>query len=170
MAQTEDQVGNQAAWTTLFTLMYDGQPPLITDTSPSGGSVITNAWPVISATLSDPEPGSGACPEHCRRVEPLSTTLILDSEVVTPQVNTAEGFAYTPTQKLAEGEHSATARAYDVAGNQTETGPWTFNVVGPGKQRHHPAPGLDQRHHLTHQHLPPARRGLAALPGRLERG
>jgi hypothetical protein len=42
--------------------------------------------------------------------------------MVAPQVNMVEGFAYVPTQKLVEGEHSATASTYDVASNQTETG------------------------------------------------
>jgi hypothetical protein len=37
---------------------YDGQPPLISDTIPSDGSVITTAWPVISATLHDPQLGN----------------------------------------------------------------------------------------------------------------
>jgi RHS repeat-associated protein len=99
---------------------YDGQPPIISDTIPANGSVITTAWPVISATLSDPEPGSG--------VQPLSTTLIIDSEVVTPQVNTAGGFAYTPTVRLTEGVHTVTAQVYDQAGNQTQSGPWSFTV------------------------------------------
>jgi RHS repeat-associated protein len=118
--QTEDQVGNQAEWTTLFTLLYDGEPPLITDLAPPTGSVITDAWPLISASLSDPTPGSG--------VQPLSTTFILDSQVVTPQVNTAEGFAYTPTQRLEDGPHSVMAQVYDQAGNQAQTGPWSFSV------------------------------------------
>jgi hypothetical protein len=83
--------------------------------------VITTSWPVISATLSDPEPGSG--------VQPLSTTLIVDSEVVTPQVNTAGGFAYTPSVRLADGVHSVTAQVYDQAGNQAQSGPWSFTVV-----------------------------------------
>jgi RHS repeat-associated protein len=48
--------------------------------------------------------------------------------VVTPQVNTAGGFAYTPTQRLAEGVHSVTAQVYDRAGNQTQSGPWSFTV------------------------------------------
>jgi RHS repeat-associated protein len=48
--------------------------------------------------------------------------------VVTPQVNTAEGFAYTPAQRLEDGPHSVTARAYDQAGNQTQTAPWGFSV------------------------------------------
>jgi YD repeat-containing protein len=135
-AQTADHVDNWSEWTTLFSLQspkgslplgqtrgytYDGQPPLISDTIPANGSVITTAWPVISATLSDPEPGSG--------VQPLSTTLIIDSQVVTPQVNTAGDFAYTPTQRLAEGVHSVTAQVYDQAGNQTQRGPWSFTVV-----------------------------------------
>jgi hypothetical protein len=83
--------------------------------------VITTAWPVISATLSDPEPGSG--------VQPLSTMLIIDSGVVTPQVNTASGFAYTPTRRLADGVNSVTAQVYDQAGNQTQSGPWSFTIV-----------------------------------------
>jgi RHS repeat-associated protein len=98
----------------------DDPPPLISDTIPADGSVITTAWPVISATLSDPEPGSG--------VQPLSTTLIIDSQVVTPQVNTAGGFAYTPTVRLTEGVHTVTAQVYDQAGNQTQSGPWSFTV------------------------------------------
>jgi hypothetical protein len=69
--QTEDQAGNQAEWTTLFTLLYDGEPPLITDLAPPNGSVITDAWPLILASLSDPTPGSG--------IQPVSTTLIVDS-------------------------------------------------------------------------------------------
>jgi hypothetical protein len=48
--------------------------------------------------------------------------------VVTPQVNTAEGFEYTPETRLAEGPHSVTAQVYDRAGNQAQTGPWTFSV------------------------------------------
>jgi hypothetical protein len=100
---------------------YDSQPPIISDTIPANGSVIATAWPVISATLTDPERGSG--------VQSLSTTLIIDSEVVTPQVNTVSGFAYTATQRLAEGVHSVTAQVYDQAGNQTQSGPWSFTVV-----------------------------------------
>jgi hypothetical protein len=38
----------------------------------------TTSWPVISAALSDPEPGSG--------VQPLSATLILDSERDSPWI------------------------------------------------------------------------------------
>jgi hypothetical protein len=106
--------------TCLFTLRFDGQPPLISDTIPADGSVITTAWSVISATLTDPEPGSG--------VQPLSTTLIVDSEVVTPQVNTTSGFAYTPTVRLTDGEHTVTAQVYDQAGNQAQSGPWSFTV------------------------------------------
>jgi hypothetical protein len=83
-------------------------------------SVIPTAWPVISATLSDPEPGSG--------VQPLSTTLIVDSEVVAPQVNTTSGFAYTPSVRLTEGVHTVTAQVYDQAGNQAQSGPWSFTV------------------------------------------
>jgi hypothetical protein len=82
--------------------------------------VITTAWPVISATLSDPEPGSG--------VQPLSATLIVHSEEVTPQVNTTSSFAYTPTLRLAEGVHTVTAQVYDQAGNQAQSGPWSFAV------------------------------------------
>jgi hypothetical protein len=119
-AQTADNVDNWSEWTTLFSLQYDDQPPLISDTIPANGSVITTSWPVISATLSDPEPGSG--------VQPLSTTLIIDSEVVTPQVNTAAGFAYTPTLRLTEGVHTVMAQVYDQAGNQTQSGPWSFTV------------------------------------------
>jgi hypothetical protein len=55
--------------------------------------------------------------------QPLSTTLILDSEVVTPQANTAGGFAFTPTVRLADGVHSVTAQVYDQAGNQAQSGP-----------------------------------------------
>jgi hypothetical protein len=99
----------------------DGQPPIISDTIPANGSVITTSWPIISATLSDPEPGSG--------VQPLSTTLIIDSEVVTPQVNTAGGFAYTPAVRLTDGVHTVTAQVYDQAGNQAQSGPWSFTVV-----------------------------------------
>jgi RHS repeat-associated protein len=83
--------------------------------------VITTSWPVISATLADPQPASG--------VQPLSTTLIIDSEVVTPQVNTTSSFAYTPTVRLTEGVHSVTAQVYDQAGNQPQSGPWSFTVV-----------------------------------------
>jgi hypothetical protein len=89
--QTKDQAGNWSAWTAppLFTFQYDSVPPLIGDLTPSNSSVITTAWPMISASLSDPAPGSGACPELCRRVQPLSTTLMVDSQVVTPQVRSA---------------------------------------------------------------------------------
>jgi hypothetical protein len=109
--QTKDQAGNWAAWTTppLFTFQYDGQAPIISDLTPPNSAVITTAWPVISATLSDPQPGSVACPELCRRVQPLSTTLLVDSQVVTPQVSTTTGFAYTPTQRLSESGRSGWA-------------------------------------------------------------
>ncbi len=92
--QAADNVDNWSEWTTLFSLQspkgrytYDGQPPLISDTIPADGSVITTSWPVISATLSDPQPGSG--------VQPLSTTLLLDSEVV-PRKSTRPAALPTP--------------------------------------------------------------------------
>jgi RHS repeat-associated protein len=49
--------------------------------------------------------------------------------VVTPQVNTAGGFAYTPSVRLTEGVHTVTAQVYDQAGNQAQSGPWSFTVV-----------------------------------------
>jgi hypothetical protein len=52
----------------------------------------------------------------------------VDSQVVTPQVSTIIGFAYTPTQRLAEGNHSVSAEVYDQAGNQA-TSDWSFEVV-----------------------------------------
>jgi hypothetical protein len=61
-------------------------------------------------------------------VQPLSTTLMLDSEVVTPQVNTTSSFAYTPSVRLTEGVHTVTAQVYDQAGNQAQSGPWSFTV------------------------------------------
>jgi hypothetical protein len=44
----------------------------------ANGMSFEEMWLVISAALSDPAPGSG--------IQPLSITLILDSEVVTPEV------------------------------------------------------------------------------------
>jgi YD repeat-containing protein len=143
-AQTADNVDNWSEWTTLFSLQspkgslplgqtrgytYDGQAPLISDTIPADGSVITTSWPVISATLTDPSTSLRTGPEPGSGVQPLSTTLIIDSEAVTPQVNTAGGFAYTPTIRLTEGVHTVTAQVYDQAGNQTQSGPWSFTVV-----------------------------------------
>jgi hypothetical protein len=84
--------------------------PLSAILSLSTDRVITTAWPVISATLYDPQRGSG--------VQLFSTTLIIDSEVVTPRVNAAGGFTYTPTLRLTEGAHSVTVQVYDRAGNQ----------------------------------------------------
>jgi hypothetical protein len=84
-AQTADHVDNWSEWTTLFSLQFDGEPPLISDTIPANGSVITSAWPVISATLTDPSTSLRTGPEPGSGVQPLSTTLIIDSEVVTPQ-------------------------------------------------------------------------------------
>jgi hypothetical protein len=98
----------------------DGQSPFSSDTIPAHGSVITTSWPVISVILTDPQPGSG--------VQPLSTTLIIDSQVVTPQVNTTSSFAYTPTVRLTEGVHTVTAQAYDQAGDQTQSDPWSFTL------------------------------------------
>jgi hypothetical protein len=62
---------------------------------------------------------------------------MIDNQVVTPQVSTAAGFAYTSTERLADGSHSLVAQAYDQAcaelrrsiGNQTQTGPWSFEIV-----------------------------------------
>jgi hypothetical protein len=42
-AQTADNVDNWSEWTTLFSLQYDNQPPLISDTIPADGSVITTS-------------------------------------------------------------------------------------------------------------------------------
>jgi hypothetical protein len=63
--QTQDNAGNWSAWTAppLFTFQYDSVPPIISDLTPPNSAVVLTAWPVISATLSDPQPGSGACPE-----------------------------------------------------------------------------------------------------------
>jgi hypothetical protein len=119
--QTTDTAGNWSAWTAppLFTFQYDSQAPIISDLTPPNSALVLTAWPVISATLSDPQPGSG--------VQPLSTTLMIDSQVVTPQVNTTTGFAYTPTQRLANGPHSVSAEVYDQGGNQA-TSAWSFTV------------------------------------------
>jgi YD repeat-containing protein len=37
---------------------YDDQPHIISDTMPTNGSVITTSWPVISATLYNPQLGN----------------------------------------------------------------------------------------------------------------
>jgi hypothetical protein len=65
--QTADNLDNWSEWSTLFSLQYDGQPSLISDTIPADGSVITTAWPVISASLTDPE--SGRVIHPCHRAE-----------------------------------------------------------------------------------------------------
>jgi hypothetical protein len=43
-AQTADNVDNWSEWTTLFSLQFDGEPPLISDTIPANGSVITDFY------------------------------------------------------------------------------------------------------------------------------
>jgi hypothetical protein len=53
--------------------------------------------------------------------QPVSTLLIIDSEVVTPQVNTTSGFAYTPTWRQAEGIHL--------------TPPGTLRFIDPSQNR-----------------------------------
>jgi YD repeat-containing protein len=71
--ELQDNVDNWPEWTTLFSLQspkgslplgqtrgytYDGEPLLISDTTPANGAVITTAWPVISVTLYDPQLGN----------------------------------------------------------------------------------------------------------------
>jgi hypothetical protein len=72
-AQTAHNVDNRSESTTLFSLQspkgslplgqtrgytYDNQPPLISDTIPANRPVIATSWPVISATLTDPQLGN----------------------------------------------------------------------------------------------------------------
>jgi hypothetical protein len=68
---------------------------------------------MVLRRVSRPQPGSG--------VQPLSTALILDSEVVASQVNTAGGFTYTPIHRLAERIHvtpPSTPRFIDPSQNR----------------------------------------------------
>jgi RHS repeat-associated protein len=117
--QTKDRVDNWSGWTTLFSLQFDGQPPLMADLTPAGGSLIADTRPAISASLADPSPGAG--------VQPVSTTLVLDNELVSPQLNTDAWFTYSPPQPLADGIHYVVARVYDRAGNSTQAS-WSFEI------------------------------------------
>lgn len=107
----------EQAWS--FTV--DLTPPTLTSLAPSDTEVET-ARPSIEATFED----------DLSQVLPEAVTLVLDGQDVTDQADiTPTSLTYTPTEDLADGEHTVELTLQDRAGNaqtyessfETSTGP-----------------------------------------------
>lgn len=103
-------------------IQIDTVAPKIADFSPSQGTQVTKAQPLISATFSD-QGGSGIAAEKVH--------ILMDGRDVTADSTiTGQFFTYTPRQALSNAKHSVDIMAYDQAGNETRR-TWTFDVMAP---------------------------------------
>ncbi|MER7798386.1 Ig-like domain-containing protein [Microbacterium sp. NPDC096154] len=110
-AQT-DAAGNVSEPTT-NAFAVDTTPPTVEITSPSDGEAVNDPTPPITGTG---EPGS-------------TVTVIIDDEPVGDVVVGEDGtWTFTPTEPLADGDHTVEAAAIDEAGNTATDGPIAFAV------------------------------------------
>jgi len=98
----------------------DRTAPAITDETPAPGSSTTNRQPTIGATIKDDRTALGQD----------DLVLYVDgTEVRGFAYDTATGrLTYTPSKRLAAGQHSVRVIATDKAGN-TATRAWSFTVL-----------------------------------------
>ncbi|MCZ7643894.1 MAG: Ig-like domain-containing protein [Planctomycetota bacterium] len=131
--QVSDFAGNRA--TSNWTFFIDSAGPQITALLPANGSTTSNPRPAMSASFSDPAPGSG--------VAPLRTEILLDGANVTGgAVVTAAGFGYAPAADLAEGTHALQVTVEDAAGNRsTAASVFTVDRTPPSLGGFTPSPG-----------------------------
>lgn len=94
--------------TTDFTL------PTITGLTPTNGSLITTAQPLISAAVTDDQAG-------------VMATITLDGEVVANTI-ISNTISYTPVVNLAEGNHTVIVNATDAFGNAASPLSATFII------------------------------------------
>ena len=112
-----DLAGNTANATWSFTV--DITPPSITDLTPPDGANVTTPVPTISAVVADELSG----------VNPESIVMKLDGVEVEHTYDPSTGkVSYTPSEPLAEGEHTVFLSASDKAGNTAEQ-TWSFTIV-----------------------------------------
>lgn len=112
--------------------VQDETPPLIADFAPAQGTWATQARPSLSASFSDDSSG----------VDPGSVEVLLDGLPVTVAAS-ADGFTFTPSVDLAQGNHAVSISVTDLAGN-TANAVWTFSVdtLPPSIGDLQPAPGV----------------------------
>lgn len=104
-----------------WSFTVDITPPVLDSLSPSQTEVDT-ARPTIEATYSD----------ELSAVVPEAVTLVVDGQDVTDQADiTPASLTYTPSEDLADGEHTVELTLQDQAGN-TQTTETTFETsTGP---------------------------------------
>jgi len=128
LATASDAAGNTATDSNAFTL--DLTPPAVVVTTPAEGARINNPLPTYSGTVSDDGPG------------PLTVVVTVDGTVLGNATVTGNTWTFTPTTPLAEGVHTVTATATDVAGNTaTDSNIFTVDVTAPTVSVTAPAEG-----------------------------
>ncbi|MFH1092732.1 MAG: Ig-like domain-containing protein, partial [Candidatus Omnitrophota bacterium] len=106
LAQVADLSGQSVQ--SALNITVDITSPVISGFFPQEGEVISNAFPLITASLSDAISG----------VDPDSIQLLLDGLDITSQANVAPGFVeYVPLDPLSEGAHTVSLSVSDIAGN-----------------------------------------------------
>ena len=136
--------GYQAEAESTIDIRWEIIPPVVTITSPTGGSWYTNAQIPVSFTLTDEETGSG--------IDLGSLVFVLDGETLgstSPgMVCTASGngysCTYTPPTALSDGSHSVNITVSDLAGNISTAASvsWNIDTVGPNLEITSPSEGL----------------------------
>ncbi|NNM44807.1 Ig-like domain-containing protein, partial [Knoellia koreensis] len=126
VATATDPQGNTATDSSTFTV--DTTAPAVTITAPADGSVTNDPTPAITGT-SDVLNGS------------ISLTIDAGTPVSVP--TGADGsWTYTPTTDLADGSHTAVARATDAAGNTaSDSSTFTIDTTAPAVAITAPADG-----------------------------
>lgn len=136
--------GYQAQAETSVDIKWEIVPPVVTITSPTGGSWYTNAQTPVVFTLTDEENGSG--------IDLDTLSFVLDGTALGStapgMVCTADGngytCTYTPPSAPSEGAHSVTISVSDLAGNAATPASvsWNIDTVGPNLEIVSPAAGL----------------------------
>lgn len=122
-------------------VVHETVKPVITVTSPSSGSFVTNNLTPIKFTIVDEQGGSG--------VNPDSVSLKVDGTIVTGLTKTAitngYSYTYTPTNVFADGVHSFTVNGSDYDGNAAveKMASFTVDTVPPSLTVTSPAEGIE---------------------------
>jgi len=113
--EVRDTIGNLAYKTWSFTV--DKTSPTIGNLQPNNISVTHDNIPMISTSFAD-----------LNNIEKNSVVLIVDGVDVTSDATvTTSGVSYTPKSPLANGKHTVSLTARDVAGNLAQV-TWSFTV------------------------------------------
>lgn len=116
--------------------------PVITITSPTTGSYVTNNKQPVVFTITDASGGSGV--DTSSVVVKLDNTAVASSTLARTSITNGYQYTYTPASAYSDGSHTVTITGSDLDGNAATAKSTTFTVdtVPPSLTVTSPAAGL----------------------------